>query len=265
MSYQRKKWFTVSVKADFGWPTKRIELFYKGHKYLIRPETDDLEPTVSVHYDIELEFKEGENLINRFLSVLAWSENYGVHVLSGVTSSTEEPIRIGKSNSRFVSQPYEYIYLPKPEDSKSLRALAIYREAMSVNSFPYKFLGFFKILNIQFSTGNEQKKWINDNINNITDYQGIERYKILKKEINNVGEYLYHQGRCAVAHAFSENVVDPDIAEESKRLENDTCLIKALAQLMISKEFKVKTTSEFIEDIHWLQDLPSEYIKIDLA
>ena len=138
------KWLTASVKASFGWPTERLEFVYRGYKYLIRPETEELEPTVSVFCDNALDFKEGLNLINRFLSSLAWSQNHGVHVLSTIGSSTQEPIRIGKPKMRIVSDPWKHLYLPVPNDPKALRALAIFREAMSVNSYPYKFLGFLR-------------------------------------------------------------------------------------------------------------------------
>jgi hypothetical protein len=249
MTNSKSKWITVSVKAHFGWPTERIELSYEGQKYLIRPETDDLEPTVSVFHEGGLEFQEGQNLINRFLSALAWSENHGISVLTTTGSNMEEPIRIGKWKGKYVSSTGDQRYLPAPTDTKALRALAIYREAMSVNSYPYQFLGFFKVLNIRFSKGSEQKEWINNNINEITDYRGLERYKELSDEIDDFGSYLYHQGRCAVAHAFTDDVIDPDISEESRRLEKDVWLMKAIAEHMISKEFGVPTDSQFRENI----------------
>lgn len=133
----KTKWLTASVKASFGWPTERVKFVFRGYKYLVRPETDKLEPTVSVFCDDGLDFREGLNLINRFLSSLAWSQNYGVHVLSPVGSSTPEPIRIGKHKGKFISSPWKHIYLVRD------RVDRVFFEALVRHIRQYGFKGRF--------------------------------------------------------------------------------------------------------------------------
>lgn len=52
---------------------------------------------------------------------------------------------------------------------------------------------------------------------------------------------MYESGRCAIAHAFSEPLVDPEDPDDSARLQKDLPLIKALAQHLIESELGVKS------------------------
>lgn len=257
----RSKWVTAAVEAHFGWPTARLEVTYRGYKYLVRPEADDLAPSVSVQSEQGLTIDEGKDLINRFLSALAWSHSAGVQQVFAVGSNTDEPIRVGKSDRfRFTAEPWQQLYLPQPSDERALRTLAVFREALSVNSIPYKFLGLFKVLNIRYSSGDAQKRWINDNRDRITEPRAKERLDTLLS-IADLGAYLYHQGRCAVAHAFTDDVVDPDVSKELRQLEDDVPLIKAFAELIISSEFGIPTDSEFWASIRNTRNLPAEYVQ----
>ena len=58
-----------------------------------------------------------------------------------------------------------------------------------------------------------------------------------------VGEYLYGSGRCAVAHAANDPVVDPDDASDTLRLGSDLPVVKALATHFIESELGIKTRS----------------------
>jgi hypothetical protein len=136
-----------------------------------------------------------------------------------------------------------------------------------LNSTPYKFLGLYKILNIRFPHGPAQEKWINANLTKIKDPLALERLTQLSS-VTDLGAYLYRQGRCAVAHAFSRNVVDPDISKELRRLEYDVPLMKALAELMISTEFGILTESDFwasLRSVRRMDDFPPEYVKAKQA
>jgi len=257
-------WVTAMVRANFGWPTARVEFMYRAHRYLVRPETDEQAPSLSVYDAHGLTVDEGRDLINRVLSALAWAHSAGARVDFCVGSNGDEPVRVGPPEQfRHIADPWEHMYLPLPKDERALRALAVFREALSLNSVPYKFLGLFKILNIRFSNGPEQIKWINENRRRITDSRALERMTALSG-VADLGEYLYVEGRCAVAHAYSNDVVDPDVSKELRRLEDDMPLMKAFAELMISVELGVLTASQFwasLRHIYRREDMPPEYVK----
>ncbi len=203
--------------------------------------------------------RNGHNLINRFLSSLAWSQGAGAEVMSIVGSSGEEPIRLGKGELRHIADPWHVVYLPVPTNEKALRALAVFREALSLENPAYRFLGLFKILNICFSSGTDQKNWINQNLSALRDSRSLERLQQLAHE-KDIGAYLYHQGRCAVAHAFTSDVIDPDVSEDIRRLEDDLFLMRALAELVISKELNVPTDSEFWYSLRNSRATPPECV-----
>jgi len=70
----KTRWLTVAVESGIFWPTKETTLAYEGHEFVLRPETEQLAPTVAValgdpHRDDEALF-----LVRRFLSALSWVE-----------------------------------------------------------------------------------------------------------------------------------------------------------------------------------------------
>src|SRR5207302_10934059 len=94
----------------------------------------------------------------------------------------------------------------------------------------------------------EQKKWINSTLPKLNDFFAQERLRELRKAHTDVGSYLYESGRCAVAHAFADLVVDPDDPSDTRRLIQDLPVIKALAEFAIEHEFSVKSRKTFRSD-----------------
>ena len=45
--------------------------------------------------------------------------------------------------------------------------------------------------------------------------------------------------RCAVAHAYSDPVVDPDDLSDLRRLSQDVWIIKAVAEFLIENDLQV--------------------------
>ena len=263
MIYKAKsKWIDLAVKPHFSWPDKQVEIEFEGKKIVLQPGSKDLSCAVSVFDSNGLSFDEGGKVIYRFLSRLAWSKNNGIEELFIVGSNMlNRPGLVGRgSYGHSVNaqvEPWNYIYLPIPKNEKAERALAVYREAMSVNSIPYAFLGYFKILNICYSTGADQKKWINLNLSEIKYDPEKIRLLDLNKTEPDIGAYLYHQGRCAVAHAFGKDIVNPDDYLDKKRLELDLPLMKEFAAICIEKEFGVMSESSFWKTTRDLEeDLP---------
>ncbi|WP_143474163.1 methylamine utilization protein MauJ [Limnohabitans sp. JirII-31] len=137
------------------------------------------------------------------------------------------------------------IYLPTDLSKDAELALALYREGLSVNSVPFAFLSLFKVLNIRFGAGAGQEQWINSNIHRLWYNPAVDRLTELRKTHHDIGNYLYVQGRCAVAHAHSSPLVNPDEYAERRRLESDMPLLKELVALFIEQELGVLSDSSF--------------------
>jgi hypothetical protein len=242
------RWLTVGLENGIHWPTNEVKVTFQGNEFLLRPETDQLAPSVALAFDPPMSDKEALHLIRRFLSSLSWVERG--HLRETITFGTGgRPGGVGKGpGARLISTRFRVDYLPETTDTKARLCLALYREAMNLNSEPFQFLGFFKIINALYKTGAEQKAWINQTLPLLNDHFATERLKVLQKQQRDVGEYLYESGRCAVAHAFNEPLVDPDDPDDTWRLTADLPVIKALAEHLIESQVGVKSARTFRQE-----------------
>jgi hypothetical protein len=139
---------------------------FEGHEIILRPETDTLAPSVALSYAPPLE--EAYRLVRRFLSSLAWAERG--HLREIGASGGTHAIGIGKGPmARLIDPRFRADYLPAPADPKARRALALYREALGLESIPYQFLAFYKVVNILYERGPDQKAWINGIVDKLDD------------------------------------------------------------------------------------------------
>lgn len=116
---------------------------------------------------------------------------------------------------------------------------------MSVNSTPFAFLSYFKILNIHHGGGAGQKAWINDNLHRIGYRPALNRLAEVQQTEADIGRYLYKEGRCAVAHAHGTPLVNPDSYADRRRMEGDITLMKEIAALFIETELGVLSDSSY--------------------
>ena len=241
----RRRWLTVALESGIFWPTKEMTVRYEGHDFLLRPETDELAPSVALAFDDPTQDDQALQLIRRFLSILSWIERGFLR--ETVTFGTGGgPGRIGKGpGARMINPQFRVDYLPANLTPRAQLCLALYREAQNLNSVPFQFLGFFKVINTLHERGAEQKNWINQSVAHIIDYRAQERLRDLRRSHRDVGSYLYESGRCAVAHAFNEPIVDPDDPAHIRRLTEDLPVIKGLAEVAIEREFGVKSLHTF--------------------
>lgn len=144
--------------------------------------------------------------------------------------------------------------LPNVPDDDAWLALALYREVLGVNSIAYRVLGFLKILNIHFHTGAAQKKYINSAVPFLTDHLARKRLSELKALGTDVAAYLWESCRCAVAHASTKPLVNPDDIDDSRRLNSDFELIKSVAEHCIEFQLGVRSRSTIYREHRYQLD-----------
>jgi hypothetical protein len=260
-------WLNMAVSPKFSWPNQQIEIPFEGYRIMLQPrrlEADnsiELASTISVFDPEGITFEDGATVASRFLSRLAWSQNGGVSELfSGGSNNPQRPGWLGQGNyarSGYAQvEPWEFLYLPSATDRDADLALGLFREGMSVNSNPFAFLSYFKILNIKHAAGSGQKDWINQNIQHLWYSPAIERLEELEQSTTDIGKYLYEEGRCAVAHAYGNPLVNPDSYADKRRLESDLKLMKELAALFIEKELGVLSVGSYWEMLREISDAP---------
>ena len=93
-------------------------------------------------------------------------------------------------------------------NDKQRLAVGLYREGRSNNSIFFKFLGLFKILEIQMN-GDQRQRWLTEYL--ADKWQGFSfkgKYEYVPRDPDDLQFFIYKYGRCAVAHANREPTVD---------------------------------------------------------
>lgn len=243
---QRLPRIIAAVDSHIPWPLNPVFAEFDGHDFMLAPET------VTAPDRIEMEVQPGEDhptamaVLNRFMSALAWVEGKKLRAAS-VMGIGHPQGGMGKGNARFncngLAARTETLlidYLPAPTDAKAQLALALYREALGCDSIPYAFLGFTKILNMM-GKSKAQKAWINQAIPKLIRNRDYEASRRIAQLSGDLGEYIYNDGRCAVAHAETGTVVNPDLVTDERRLAEDMPVVRALAEYFIEYELGVKS------------------------
>ena len=238
------KWINVQIKGEAAWPEKETKIKFGEHELLLKPLTKTTEASVHINLKGITEI-EALTLINRFLSILSWCDDVPMENLYG-WSGSPKPVAIPRDTSRTCGScigGYPF-YRELEQDSKVRLALALYREALTVNSVPFSFLSYFKILNIfwkdRYEKGsNELIEGIRGMLSKLNDNEAVDRIKQLTRSQSDIPNYLYESGRCAIAHAYSVPLVDPDDVADLRRLSQDIWVIKAIAEELIESELKV--------------------------
>lgn len=238
-----KRWMIVTVETEVEWPAEEATFQFLGQALILRPPSGDSAADVRMQYEHPASEKDAIETICRFLSALSWWQHRPTR--GRLRISCTAPIRGGKGgHGPALRKGY---HLPpdvaQPADPKARIALALYREAGSVHGTPYEFLGYFKVINTRYSGGSNQVSWINKTLPLLTDKDANRRLAELATSEGDIGDYLYTSGRCAIAHAFNDPVVDPDDPDDLFRLSADLPVAKALAEYLIEHEYGIRWES----------------------
>ncbi|MFX0140662.1 MAG: methylamine utilization protein MauJ [Candidatus Hodarchaeota archaeon] len=247
-------WEVAIIETDMAWPDVETEYTFKGNRIIILPETEKFYPAVALAHTLLSKSNEAKKIILDFCTYLAWAEDHGIYVKFWTGGSTIMRVQKGSAMVKIPGK-INIKYLPEPKDESAKLALALYNDAMALNHYAYKFLGFYKIINLKFpnrigkkSAGQLQKDWINENLELLDDGRAIDRIEEINKIQPDVGDYLYLSGRCAVAHAGLDPTIDPNNIEDSSRLYKDIPLIQALARHLIRTEYSIKTSRDIYRE-----------------
>ena len=238
-------WLNCGVTAQTNWPHERKEVKYGGHTFVLMPKTS--ENSASIHLEVSrLSTELGMTLVNRFLSALCWKcDQPAINHYGG--SGSSQPVPVLKHRIPFGYSPTDQFpnEIFEITDEKAKLAISLYREARSLDSIPFQFLSYFKILNVFW---NDRKvSGVNQLVENlraalplITDKESQKRITEIQNKEGDPAVYLYKSGRCAVAHAFSEPIVDPDDVTDLHRLSKDLRLMRSLTAFLIEREFGIQ-------------------------
>lgn len=233
----------IGVEGGAIWPNEETKIIFGGHKLILRPATKDTEQSIHINLNGIGGIEEALTLINRFLSILSWCDDQAMENLYG-WSGNPVPVSIPRRTRLTGSSIAFPFYRDLEPTARKQLALALYREGKTVNSVPFEFLSYFKILNIfwndKFKDGkNEIIEGIRETLPLLKYEPTLTRLKELSTIENDIPKYLYESGRCAIAHAYSNPIVDPDDDSDRRRLSQDKWIIKDIAEHLMITELKI--------------------------
>lgn len=235
-----ERWLTHGVVGHVFWPTKEITINFGGHEILLKPATRNTEEVICIRLDRITE-QEATKLFNQFLSILSWCDGQSAQLIEGVIAAVPGSIGTARETGSSISGLFDFFNRSPINDSKKRLALALYREAVTVNSIPYSFLGFFKVISVCLG----ETKAANDQIAQILPQLKDERAKTRINELEankiSVPDYLYKQRRCTIAHVTTPPVLNPD-EEDIWILSRDVYIVRAIAEYLIENELKISKT-----------------------
>jgi len=229
-------WMNLGVSGECGWPDSQIEVRFGTTRFILMPQTSI--NSASIHLETHSNNLDEMTTLNRFLSAVSWADKQSLQNNYG-WSGNPVPCAVPKTSlARSINRDFPIRWNPLLDPKQQL-AVALYREAVSVNSIPYKVLGFFKIINILYKKGSDQIVWIKETLPKLTENHVQDRILALSNAESDVAKYLFVSCRCAVAHASSDPLIDPDDLTHLRRLSVDLVVVQALAEYLIKYQLNV--------------------------
>ena len=185
------------------------------------------------------ECKEEIKLARRFMSLLnAEVDAPLIEVLISIQRPRYVPTYRDQRMPHFKGTPKQYaLPLDNIEEysEKKWAALAFNREASSSSSIMYRFLNYYKIIELGNDV-NQTKNWIRKNIEDTYSGSHSEWLATKIRQGVDVAEYIYKTGRSAIAHARynpdnrTKKIHNPDDPDDYKTTQELLYVVEELAK-----------------------------------
>lgn len=248
-------WICLNVSPTTSWPVRAQSLVFAGQTIWIIPITQEEHPGVALERSAGLSIEDAEAVLYRLLSVIAWREDTGIHVAHRTGGSW--PMMMGLDRQRGFStrQPFDFTETICPEEQGPRIALGLMREGRSLNHPGYAFLSFWRVLELAMPVASERTEWMQAVLPTLKGHDvpgALEGIRALGVE--DVGRHLFSSGRCAIAHASGDPIVNPDDPRDARRLSSELPLVRELAVRAIEDCFGIDSRSkEYREHLYELR------------
>ncbi len=179
----------------------------------------------------------------RLATAIAWREGAKVEIV--MWGGGSHPHRVGMLRNNAFTEFFSDENLHSPQSDEARKAMAYYREGLSLSNPFYSFLGFYKAFARSLPIGRERGPWIQQALPVLTDRDSIARRDELQALATDISNYLATQGRHAIAHAERDDIVDPDDPDDHQRIHMDKPLMRHLAELAMEERLEVPARWEF--------------------
>lgn len=251
LQQQRGHWITAGVETRAFWPKRAQVLSFEGIRFLLQPaergERGDALPAIALRTDdLGLTDHQCRAVIMRLATAIAWREGQKVELVMWAGGSS--PFRLGMSRNNAITDYLPADNLCAPASDEARKALAYYREGLSIDNPFYSFLGFYKAFSRSLPNGRERGPWIAATLPRLTDREAIERRNELIRAGEDISTYVANQGRHAIAHAERDDIVDPDDPTDHQRIIQDLPLMRHLAEIAMEERLEITRPDAYQRD-----------------
>jgi hypothetical protein len=175
------------------------EVVYDGRSFTVENGKSHESHRIWTTYRKQSELKDSFRSACRFLDELAWFRSLKISsslcVQSNGSPRCADRSELPRDDTIFL-MPFDQLVTC----NRAHLALSFYREGYVSNSPFYRFVSYFKIIELAIPDGKRRKSWIG---NALEVDQGIGRYlhRLNQAGIEDVGAWLYKEGRNGLAHA----------------------------------------------------------------
>lgn len=227
-------WVQIGIDTPIRFNKKRKVIFkFEGYRIIWFNGNKEYFPFIAIPIKNVGDYSKEVEIGSRFLSVLAYRFIRPIRRLGGYSAGhgfTRYPRKLG--DHIFPVPAHDSFRLPTRKEKRL--ALALYREGLDYHNSFYAFLSLYKIFEIYFRKNTEAiKNWINNHVDKVRDPMSFRRLGEIRKINPDIGDYLYKSERCAVAHAQSAPIIDPDETEDYFNISKDRWLLQDLAKIFI--------------------------------
>ena len=232
-------WTVAYIEPAMAWPARVQRIVYLGQEYWIIPITSDAYPGIAV-CDADANDATKEKIL-RFLSVLSWLDRGGAVLVSFGGGSYPFAFQRVKRQGFTTCEEIDLRYLPEVTDIKARLALGLMRDGRGLSHVAYSFLSFYRVLEVAVGRGQAIPKWITKAAPRLPNGRGKDAISdLVDSGISDIAQHLYVSGRCAIAHAGNDPIVDPDNPSDTNRLYKEKPLVEELAELAIEEFLGVR-------------------------
>jgi len=208
---------------------------FEGRRFRWINGTPESSPIISVGYKHMNDHREEDEALNRLMSVLVWEHRMPIVKKSGVGGRRRPlPLTWGPRMSGGLKVDPNYLFRDHhiPASEKEWLALALYKEGVNSASVFYRYLSFWKILEVAIAEKGERWDWINSAASTLA----LERARVqeILTSSPDIAEYLDYSGRCAIAHVFKPPIIDPDDYDDNLRITKDVRVVEELARMAVA-------------------------------
>jgi hypothetical protein len=197
--------------------------------------TPEADGTVSVSMSDRKDHRAEDEMVLRFLSLLAWENSQPARIKFSVSGGRTAYSKAYSSRGGTLGIRVDPLFWPRlfnrSLDKSQRAALALYREAMNSSSTFYEFLSYYKILELALPGGAPVRgKWL-DAIA-IPKLGYIPRMKEILAQHSSLEHYLREMKVNGIKHAI-KMTIDPDNPEDQLATAKDNRLMEQIARLVM--------------------------------